>query len=85
MSLPKHTMIGLMKMWDSICERLKHHPERLAVLLDQCAKVTGKTKSRLIRDGIRQVVEANLRGRGVCTNLCTFFRELRPPCHWGYR
>jgi len=28
---PKHTMIDLMKMWDSICERLKHHPERLAV------------------------------------------------------
>jgi len=51
--------------------------KRLLLLLDQCAKVTGKTKSRLIRDGIRQVVEANLRGRGVGVQLYPLFQELR--------
>jgi N-acyl-D-aspartate/D-glutamate deacylase len=51
--------------------------QRLLLLLDQCTKITGKTRSRLIRDGIKEVVQTTLRGRGVGVQLYPLFQELR--------
>ena len=50
---------------------------RLILLLDQCAKITGKPRSRLVREGITHAIEANLGGRGASSSLSSIFRELQ--------